>query len=196
MEKILIATHNQHKIKEFKRMLEGYVPVILTLKDFDDHEEVVEDQDTFSKNALKKAMHFAKKYQLATLSDDSGLCVDALHGRPGIYSARYSGAGDDENNKKVLKEMENQENRHASFVAALVLAYPDGRYHAVEGTVSGEISHTLKGDFGFGYDAIFYYPPISQTFAEIDPRLKNELSHRGQALSKLKEYLDDHFDNK
>ena len=196
MDKILIATHNQHKIKEFKLMLEGYVPVILTLNDYNDQEEVMEDQDSFFGNALKKAMYFAKKHNIGTLADDSGLCVDALDGKPGIYSARYSGHGDLENNLKILFEMKNENNRRAHFVASLVLAHPDDSYYAVEGTVTGEIAHEIKGQFGFGYDTIFYYPPIKQTFAEIEPTLKNQLSHRGQAIHKLKEYLDDLIDNK
>ncbi|PKK97183.1 MAG: non-canonical purine NTP pyrophosphatase, RdgB/HAM1 family [Tenericutes bacterium HGW-Tenericutes-3] len=125
------------------------------------------------------------------MSDDSGLVVPALNGRPGIYSARYSGGNDHENNLKVLKEMENQENRDAYFVSVIVLCYPNGVYKSYEGRAYGLIGTKEKGNQGFGYDSIFFYPQLNKHFAELEPQVKNEISHRANALKQLKEDINE-----
>jgi non-canonical purine NTP pyrophosphatase (RdgB/HAM1 family) len=189
MEKLLIASHNSHKIKEFKEMLKVFQLEIVTLKDLNDTEEVIEDSDTFYGNAFKKADFFSQKYRMLTLADDSGLTVEALNGMPGIYSARYSGFGDLENTQKVLDNMRNIEHRKAAFIAVLVLVEPSGRVHHVEGKIEGIITKKPMGNQGFGYDPIFYVPHLKKTLAEVDATLKNSISHRGLALTALKEKL-------
>jgi non-canonical purine NTP pyrophosphatase (RdgB/HAM1 family) len=196
MKKWLIASHNTHKIKEFKTMLAGYDIKIIGLGDINDKEEVVEDGHSFIENARLKAFHFAKKHQLPTLADDSGLCVDALNGMPGIYSARYSGHGDEANNIKLLKAMKNHKNRNAHFVAALVLAFPDGKSFETQASVEGLIQDAPKGSQGFGYDPIFFVPELNMTFAEVDPWIKHQYSHRGKAILKLKEQMHEIIDYK
>jgi len=196
MKTILIASHNTHKIKEFKTMLEPFDINILSLFDFNDFDEVIEDGMTFIENAHKKASHFAKKYNLPTLSDDSGLCVDALDGMPGIYSARYSGQGDDQNNIKLLDAMKDIKNRDARFVAAIVIVFPDQSILESIADVKGLITTTPKGNNGFGYDPIFFVPELNMTFAEADEKIKHAHSHRGKAMTKLKEQLHEIIDHK
>lgn len=189
MKELLLATHNNHKLIELKSLLKEYDINIISLSDLNEQDEVEETGSTFFENAYLKASYFAKKHQLPTLADDSGLVVEALSGQPGIYSARYSGRGDHENNLKVLKEMEGKENRVAYFVSSLVLCYPNGEHKAYEASVYGKIMHEIKGENGFGYDAIFYYPPFQKGFAEIPLEQKNKISHRAKAYHMLKEDL-------
>lgn len=189
MRKLLIATHNQHKLNELKILLQGLDFDILSLESIEDFEEVDETGSTFFENAYLKAYHFAKKHQILTLADDSGLVVDALDGKPGIYSARYSGKGDYENNLLILKQMSNEQNRIAHFACSLVLCYPNGEYRHYEGKTYGTIMTEMKGLNGFGYDVIFYYPPFKSGFAEISLADKNLISHRAKAYHQLKEDL-------
>lgn len=187
MKKLMLATQNAHKIKELKAIMIDLPIELISLKDVSDSDEVIEDGTSFFENAFKKAYYFASKYQMPALSDDSGLCVDALMGAPGIHSARYSGFGDHENNLKLLKEMEGQTNRHAYFISVIVIAYPDGSYKRYEGRVDGLIHHEIKGNEGFGYDVIFYHEPSKMTFGELPSPIKNQISHRANALKRLKE---------
>lgn len=187
MDKLILATQNTHKIKELKAILSDVNIELITLKDLNDTDEVIEDGSSFFENAFKKAYYFANKYQIPALSDDSGLCVDALDGEPGIHSARYSGLGDHENNLKLLRVMEHQENRSAHFISVIVIAYPDGHYKHYEGRVDGKIHHEILGSNGFGYDVIFYHEPSQTTFGMLDPKIKNQISHRANALRLLKE---------
>ncbi len=187
MKKLMLATQNAHKIKELKAIMHDLPIELVSLKEFNDQDEVIEDGDSFFENAFKKAYYFASKYQMPTLSDDSGLCVDALGGAPGIHSARYSGLGDHENNLKLLKEMEGQTNRHAHFISVIVIAYPDGSYQRYEGRVDGLIHHEIRGKEGFGYDVIFYHEASQMTFGELPSSVKNQISHRANALKLLKE---------
>ncbi|TNF09060.1 MAG: RdgB/HAM1 family non-canonical purine NTP pyrophosphatase [Bacillota bacterium] len=189
MKHLLLATHNIHKIIEIKDMLKDLPIQITTLTDLNDDEEVDETGKTFEENAYIKAFHFAKKHHLPTIADDSGLVVDALGGRPGIYSQRYSGQGDLANNLKLLEEMKNQTQRNAHFVSVIVLCEPNGSYQSFEGHVHGLIHDKIEGSQGFGYDAIFYYPPFLKTFGMTPMDLKNQVSHRALALRKLKEVL-------
>jgi XTP/dITP diphosphohydrolase len=187
VKKLMLATQNAHKIKELKAIMIDLPIELISLKDVSDSDEVIEDGTSFFENAFKKAYYFASKYQMPALSDDSGLCVDALDGAPGIHSARYSGFGDHENNLKLLKEMEGQTNRQAYFISVIVIAYPDGSYKRYEGRVDGLIHHEIKGNEGFGYDVIFYHEPSKMTFGELPSPIKNQISHRANALKRLKE---------
>lgn len=189
MMKILLATHNPHKKEELQVLLASLQVDIVTLDELNDHDEVDETGITFFDNAYLKASYFAKKHQLTTLADDSGLVIPSLDGKPGIYSARYSGLGDYENNLKVLREMAHKTDRIAYFVSSLVLMDPSGKYQAFEGRVYGTIMHEMKGSNGFGYDVIFYYPPFKKGFAELSMTEKNKISHRAKAYHMLKEAL-------
>jgi XTP/dITP diphosphohydrolase len=196
MIEILIASQNQHKIKELKKILNHSEIKLITLMDLSDFEDVVEDGESFFENALIKAKYFANKHKRVTISDDSGLVVESLDGRPGIYSARYSGQGDYENNLKVLSEMENIENRKAFFVSEIVLCYPNGVYKSYRGEVHGFIANEIRGEHGFGYDSIFYMPEYQMTFGQLDSDIKNRVSHRANALKLLREDIDEIIDNK
>lgn len=196
MVDIIIASQNKHKIKEMSAIFNHSSVNLISLRDLDDEEEVIENGDSFLANALIKAKHFATKYNKITISDDSGLVIPALNGRPGIFSARYSGGNDHENNLKVLKEMEDQEKKDAYFVSVIVLCYPNGVYKSYEGRVNGLIAEKEKGNQGFGYDSIFYYPLEKKHFAELDSKIKNQISHRALALNKLKEDIDEIINHK
>lgn len=191
MIEILIASQNQNKVKELKKLLNRTDVKIVSLSDLNDKDDVIEDGSSFFENAKIKATYFANKHHMITIADDSGLVVEALDGRPGIYSARYSGQGDYQNNLKVLCEMENIEQRKAYFVASIVLCYPNGVYKHYEGKVHGYIANEIKGDYGFGYDSIFYVPEYQKTFGELEMDIKNLISHRANALRLLKEDFDE-----
>lgn len=191
MRKMLIASQNAHKIREIKQLFSHHAIELVSLKQLNDHDEVIEDGSTYFENALKKAIYFAKKYQMPTIADDSGLNVYALDLKPGIFSARYSGEGDHMNNVKVLKEMENVEDRRAYFISSIVIGYPNGDFKAYEGKFDGFIAQEIKGSHGFGYDAIFYLPEYQMTAAEIEPEVKNRISHRAKAMHLLMEDMDD-----
>lgn len=191
MKKMLIASHNSHKIREIRELFNHHGISLISLKDLKDEDEVEEDGLSFFENALKKATYFAKKHQITTISDDSGLNVLALDGRPGIFSQRYSGKGDLENNLQILREMKGIEDRRAYFISSIVIVYPNGDFKAYEGKFNGFIAQEIKGQNGFGYDSIFYLPEYQKTAAEIEPELKNRISHRGQAMRILMEDMDD-----
>ena len=191
--KIVVATKNQGKLREIKAILSDDKYEIVSMSDIGIDIEVDEDADTFSGNAEKKAIEIMKVCNEITLADDSGLVVDALNGAPGVYSARYAGEhGDDlQNNLLLLKNMQNETNRKAKFVCAMVLAFPDGRTISVEGEFHGQIDYEMKGTGGFGYDVLFYLPEYGMTSAEISAEEKNKISHRSKALQLIKEKLQD-----
>jgi XTP/dITP diphosphohydrolase len=190
---LVIATSNQHKLKELKTLLEDFPLTILSLKDFPDMPVVVEDGKNFYENALKKALTVARHTDKLTIADDSGIEVDALDRKPGVYSARFAGddATDEANNTKLLKELEgvSSDKRGACFKCVLVIAQPDGETAFVEGACRGTIIHEVRGDYGFGYDPLFLVPEYNRTFSEITPEEKNKISHRARALKKLLEIL-------
>ncbi len=194
-DRILIATTNLGKVKEIRDLVKDLPVMFLALTDVGDVPDVVEDGDTFEENALKKARLIAEATGLATLADDSGLCIDALDGRPGVLSARYAGenATDEEKYLRVLEEMRNvpDDRRSARFVCALAIASPDGREKLFLGVCDGRITREPRGTGGFGYDPIFYYEEAGCTFAEIDRESKNRVSHRGRALRELAKYLEE-----
>lgn len=189
-QKILIASNNQGKIKEFKALFEPLNIEILSLKDLDIESNPEENGLTFIENALIKARDAAKKSGIPTLADDSGLIVPALNGEPGIYSARYSNAGNDQaNNVKLLDNMRHLSGlqRAAYFKAVLVLLrHADDPVPLIaEGEVHGFITEQIEGEGGFGYDPLFFYPEKKCTFAALSPSLKNQISHRSSALKQL-----------
>lgn len=191
--KIFLATGNKHKIDEIKAIFKNVKNIeILSIKDGIEIPEVVEDGDTFEANSAKKALEIAKFTGMITIADDSGLCVDALNGEPGVYSARYSGEGatDASNNEKLIKNLQGIENRKAHFVSVITLGKPDGRAYSFRGEVEGEIIDTPRGDTGFGYDPHFYVAEYGKTLAEM-PEMKNVISHRANALKKLEVELEE-----
>ena len=187
--KLLIATGNQGKLKEIRRLLEGAPIEIVGLDQLTNPPEVVEDGATFTANARKKAQEMARFSGYLTLADDSGLVVDALNGAPGVYSARYAGEqGDDTaNNNKLLANMATivDERRRAAFHCVVALAWPGGRCETYAGQVSGLIMREARGDGGFGYDPLFIVPEYGKTMAELPLEIKNRISHRGTALRKV-----------
>lgn len=191
MEKIIIASNNAHKIKEFSDMF-GKGINVLSLKDVGFTGEVEENGKTFLENALIKAKtvsEFLQKKGISApvLADDSGLCVEALGGAPGIYSARYCGKhGDDaQNRKKLLADMEGTKDRRAYFMAVIAEYFPDGTYIYGEGRTYGKITESEIGDSGFGYDCLFLSDDLHVTFGEASSEKKNAVSHRGRALADL-----------
>jgi XTP/dITP diphosphohydrolase len=192
-DRLLIATQNDGKINEIRALLKDIPILLLSLSSFPDLPDVLEDGETFRENALKKARIIAHSSGIVTLADDSGLCIDALDGRPGVLSARYGveGATDAEKCARILNEMEHvpEPLRTARFVCIIALVTPQGEEDVFEGMCEGKITRELRGTAGFGYDPIFYYPDYGCTFAEMDSEAKNNVSHRGRALSGFRNYL-------
>ncbi|MGY3779010.1 ribonuclease PH [Isobaculum melis] len=188
-DEILIATGNPGKAKEFEALFASKGLKIKTLLDYPEIPEVEETGDTFVENALLKAETIAHHLNMLVLADDSGLCVDALHGQPGVYSARYAGEpkSDAANNAKLLHELTGipAAERTAKFCCTLALAMPGKESLVVEGSVEGQIIGIPRGDNGFGYDPLFLVPEFNQTMAELPNEQKNAISHRANALEKL-----------
>lgn len=198
LTKVVLATRNLHKAEELARILETLHSdvQVLTVADFPDAPEVEETEETFEGNALLKARALVAHTGLPTIADDSGLCVDALAGSPGVLSARWSGATenvDQENLNLVLKQLLHtpDESRGAQFVCAAVLVMPDGREVVERGVVEGSLLRESRGSGGFGYDPIFVPTGFNVTTAEMSAADKDAISHRGQALRKLAKALDD-----
>ena len=196
-EKVVLATKNKGKIKECTRMFSNWDVRILTMEDELNFPDVVEDGDTFEANARKKAEEIMKATGLPALADDSGLEVDALAGKPGVYSARFAGehASDADNNAKLVSLMEHvpEDGRQARFVSVLAFALPEGETMLVRGTCEGQIVLEAAGTNGFGYDPHFYMPEKQRTMAELSPDEKNAVSHRGAAVRKLEAELKERF---
>ena len=189
---IVLATTNEGKISEFNGLLADFDITIKSLKDFGPLPPVEEDGATFEDNAYKKAAFTAKVLGLPALADDSGLMVKALGGLPGVKSARYAGetSTDKENNLKLLKAMKDVEEREASFMCIIAIAVPRGPALIYEGRCDGTINQKLIGNKGFGYDPLFYFPPLKKTFAQMTPEEKNRVSHRGKAMAELRSEFD------
>ncbi len=188
MKKVWIATGNTHKKDEFAAMLSDDVQV-LTLKDLEPglEPEINEDGKTFEENALIKARALHNIVHEAVMSDDSGLEVDALDKKPGIYSARFMGEDTsyEIKNQAILDALKDRDDRTARFVCAIAWIEEDGTEHVYRGTMEGEINDKIEGANGFGYDPIFYYPPFKTTSANVAPEVKNSASHRHNALMQL-----------
>ncbi len=197
---IIAATKNAHKVKELGEMLSLDRIKLKSLSDMGFSGEIEENGSTFEENALIKAETVCKLYGKPSLADDSGLCVDFLSGAPGIYSARYASVGnenatDKDNVNKLLYELKGvpEKDRTAKFVCVLALVFPDGRKITVKGECNGSITFAERGFDGFGYDPVFYYPPLCKTFAEMSEGEKNSVSHRKNAVDLLKKELIDIF---
>ena len=190
--KLIIASNNKHKIKEIKAILASRFDEILSMKEAGIDHETVEDGSTFMENAAKKARELSDISGCACLADDSGICVDALGGAPGIYSARFAGEngghGDDEaNNDLLLEKLLGVSDRRAHYTCAMVIAYPDGREISAEGYMYGEILTERHGTGGFGYDPIFKPEGYTCSVGEITDEEKNRISHRSKALEMIVE---------
>lgn len=193
MDKIVFATTNAGKIKEIKEILADFDVEVASMKEMNITADIEENGATFEENSLIKARAVSKLTGLPALADDSGLEVDYLNGEPGIYSARYLGRDTDYDYKnnyiiKKLKDAKDEE-RSARFVCVISLVLPDGREFVKKGVMEGRIGYEIKGENGFGYDPIFYLPGYGKTSAEISAEEKNKISHRGKALSAMKELI-------
>lgn len=199
--KLVLASNNKHKINEIKSILQknGYTAEVLSLNDVGYTAEIIEDGATFEENALIKARTVSALGYIG-IADDSGLCVDALNGEPGIYSARYAGEPCDhqKNNDKILNALQGKKGneRSAAFVSTIACCLPDGAYFTVRGECRGEMLESLQGNGGFGYDPLFRPDGYSLTFAEISFDEKNRISHRAKALEafakRFPAFLEEH----
>lgn len=186
--KVVAATGNAHKLQEIRRILLSAPELfseIISQKDAGFFEDVEENGNGFIENALIKARATCRGTGKAALADDSGLCVDALGGAPGIYSARYSGGTDADNRKLLLKNLAGENNRAAHFTCAVALVFPDGREISACGKTYGKILEEERGENGFGYDKLFLSDELRKTFAEATEEEKNMVSHRAKALAAL-----------
>jgi len=198
--KIIFATGNEAKMKEIRMILSDLGMPILSMKEAGIDVDVVEDGTTFEENALIKVTEIAKYVEnCIVLADDSGLEIDYLNKEPGIYSARYAGVDTsyDVKNQLLLDRLTGvpDEKRTARFVCAIAAAFPDGTTEVVRGTIEGIIGHEIVGENGFGYDPIFYLPQYGLTTAQISPELKNDLSHRGNALRAMRVIMEKKYEN-
>ena len=184
---LLLASHNQDKAKELKALLSGMNIQLLTLNDFPNIVPTIEDQDTISANAMKKAFEASLKTGLVSLADDTGLFIKALNDKPGVYSARFAGehCSYKDNRMKVLKLMEGITNRYAEFRTCVALSAPDGIISFKFGILEGNITTEERGTNGFGYDSIFMPLPFNKTYAEMTDTEKNSISHRAKAIEAI-----------
>jgi len=189
---LVMATRNPGKAAEIRELLQGFPVEIKSLSDFGPIPEVEEDGDTFDANAYKKASFTARVLGVPAIADDSGIAVDALNGAPGVHSARYGGenASDEDRRRKLLTEMGGRTDRRAAFECVISLAVPSGPALTYEGRCEGVLAEAPAGANGFGYDPIFYYPPLEKTFAELTRAEKSRVSHRGKALRELRGEFD------
>jgi len=191
--KLFLATGNQHKIEEMEKILADTDIEILSKNDIETMPEVIEDQDTFTGNSLKKAREIAEYIGMSTIADDSGLVVKALNGQPGVYSARFAGenATDQENNQKLLKLLKDTPlaEREAYFICAMAFVSGDGQEYTVTGKCHGYITFEPQGEEGFGYDPLFIPNGYEKSFAQLGSGVKNKISHRAKALDKMKNIL-------
>jgi len=189
---LVIATRNQGKTAEIRELLQDYPIKIKNLDDFGPIPHIEEDGETFDENAYKKASFAARVLGFPALADDSGLMVEALENRPGVHSARYGGknATDEQRCTKLLEKMNGKTNREASFECVISIAVPGGSALTYEARCEGLIAEKPAGSNGFGYDPVFYYPPLNKTFAELTREEKSHVSHRGKALRELQEEFD------
>ncbi len=193
MKSLIIATKNKGKLKEFKEILQDFPFEVMSLHDFPQCPEIAEDGSTFEENAVKKAEIICNYTGKNVIADDSGLEVDCLDGRPGIHSARFAGPGatDEENNRKLLKLLEKvpEDLRTAQFTCVIAISCPGRKTVTVEGICWGKIVYTPCGRMGFGYDPLFLVPEYGKTFAELEPEIKNRVSHRARAMEKARQVL-------
>ena len=195
MKTIVLATNNMGKLREVRSLFDNVE--IFSLRDINYTKDIEETGQTFAENALIKAKTIAEEFNITVIADDSGLEVDALNGEPGIYSARYAGGHNDEdNNRLLIKNLQGIDNRKARYVCAICVYKPNGEYKIFEANCEGEIIDNPRGTNGFGYDPYFYVKELSKTFAEVSLEEKNKLSHRAKALRMVKENCDENFNFK
>ncbi|WP_299755513.1 non-canonical purine NTP diphosphatase [uncultured Pontibacter sp.] len=189
MKKLCFATNNQHKLAEVSQMLAGKYE-LLSLQDIGCNEELPEEQETLEGNSQQKAEYVWDNYNVSCFADDTGLEVEALHGAPGVYSARYAGPqrSDADNMNKLLLSLQGEQNRRARFRTSITLIL-DGQQHQFEGIVTGSIAESWQGDKGFGYDPVFVPDGHDRTFAQMSAEEKNVISHRGRAMQELVRFL-------
>jgi len=189
---LVIATRNKGKTAEIRDLLKDFPVDIKNLDDFGPIPSLEEDGDTFDENAYKKASFAARILGLPALADDSGLLVETLDGAPGIHSARYAGenATDEQRYLKLLDEMKGKSNRNAAFECVISIAVPTGPALTYEARCQGLITESPAGSNGFGYDPIFFYPPLNKTFAQLTREEKSRVSHRGKAFAEFKDEFD------
>lgn len=189
--KVILASNNAHKLEEIHAILKDFNYELVSMKDAGLDMDIEENGTTFEANSLIKAKAVVDLTNTVAIADDSGLMVDALNGEPGVYSARYAGEPSDshKNNEKLLKALENKEDRQAKFVSVITMLFPDGKTIVARGEAFGKIGFEYKGDNGFGYDPLFIDDVSGLTYAELSSEEKNERSHRANALKILKEKL-------
>ena len=191
--KLVFATNNQHKLDEIRKITNGLTEIV-SLAEINCHDDIPETADTLEGNALQKARYIKKHFGLDCFADDTGLEVEVLHNAPGVFSARYAGPGHDSeaNMNKLLQELQDKDNRKARFrtVIALIL---NGKEYLFEGIINGTIAREKRGGSGFGYDPLFVPDNYSQTFAEMGNDIKNQISHRAQAVKKLTTFLSNNI---
>lgn len=190
--KLVFATNNQHKLDEVRKVVTGDFEIV-SLSEIDCHDDIPETADTLEGNALQKARYIKEHFGYDCFADDTGLEVEALNNAPGIYSARYAGPGHDSeaNMNKLLQKMKDKENRKAQFRTAIALIL-NGKEYLFEGIVRGSIITEKRGNSGFGYDPIFVPENYTETFAELGNDIKNQISHRAEAVKKLIEFLSNY----
>ena len=183
---IIFASSNEGKIREFREILAPYGINIISLKDLNFNDEIIEDGETFLDNAIIKAKTVSKKYNLPAMSDDSGICVIALNNAPGVHSARYSPNRDDkENNKLLLRNLGDNKNRRAFYECDIVIYMPNDKYYSYVGRCYGNIAYKEEGNLGFGYDPLFIPDGFNVSFGLIPAEEKNKISHRGIAIQNM-----------
>ncbi len=197
--KLLLATTNEGKIKEIRHSLKDLAIEISTLSEVKGVEVCPEEKHTLLENAIFKAMYYSRHSDVMTLADDTGLEVDALAGAPGVHSARYAGenATDEENNRKLLREMATvpESRRAARFVCVMALAFRGRLIKSYKGECAGRLLTAPRGDNGFGYDPLFFIPSLNKTFAQLTTEEKNKWSHRGKALERVHDYFQYSLEN-
>jgi XTP/dITP diphosphohydrolase len=193
MKKLVLSTRNEHKIAEITDILIGFPVKVVSLNNFKKVPRIIEDGKNLEENAIKKASVVAKRLKKWVLADDTGLEVDHLNGKPGVYSARWAGPGCSyaDNNRKLLKLLRGvpKNKRKAKFRCVIALSDPDGNTKTVEGMILGYIAKKVKGENGFGYDPVFVVPRYEKSFAELSTTVKNKISHRSKALQKAKKLI-------
>jgi len=195
---LVVATKNKKKLKEIKELLADFNLKITSLENYPQATRIIENGSSFKENAVKKAVLISRFTKKITLGEDSGLCVDALGGKPGIYSSRFAGKNksDMQNNLKLLKALQGLilKKRKAHYVCAVALAGRDGLIDVVEGKCSGRIGFDLRGSKGFGYDPLFIIPKYKKTFAQLGERVKHKMSHRYRALVKASKIIQKYIE--
>lgn len=188
--RLLVASGNRSKVKEIKKICKGSIEIFSPI-DITSQLDILEDGNSLRENSLKKALAYFRKTNICTIGEDTGLFVEALGGKPGIYSARYGGGGDESNRKKLLLELKDKDRREAYFKTVIALVVNEDWVEFFEGTVTGKITEKEVGDGGFGYDPIFLPKGYNKTFAQMSEEEKNSISHRKIALEKVFGYIED-----